>query len=109
MTATSPPEAFLLAEPDEFRRPASPAALRIGNGAMVAGTAALISGVLIDMAGGVLVANAPSLFLTIGQLRGPLIACGQVLLVGGAIAARLARRRMTREGVVHETDRRDHT
>ena len=93
MTAVSPPEAFPLAKPNGQRPPA----LRIGKGAMAAGTAALISGVLIDMAGGLLVTNASSLFLAIGSLEAPLIACGQVLLVGGAIAARLAKRRMARE------------
>jgi hypothetical protein len=97
MTAVSPPEAFALAKPNAQRPPAIPAAMRIGHGAMITGTAALIAGVLIDMAGGTLVANAPSLFLAIGPFRGPLIACGQVLLVGGAIAARLAKRRMARE------------
>ena len=97
MTAVSPPEAFPLAKPDSRPSPALPTALRIGNGAMIAGTAALMSGVLIDMAGGLLAANASSLFLTIGPLEAPLIACGQVLLVGGAIAARLAKRRIARE------------
>ena len=97
MTAVSPPEAFPLAKSDSRPSLALPTALRVGHGAMIAGTTALMSGVLIDMAGGLLATNASSLFLAIGPLEAPLIACGQVLLVGGAVAARLAKRRMARE------------
>jgi hypothetical protein len=96
MTATTPPETFPLAESSERRLPALPLGVRAGNRAMVVGTVALVAGVLIEMVDGLLVANAPWLFMAVAGLERPLIACGQVLLVGGAIAARIARRRAAR-------------
>ena len=99
MTALSPPEAFRV-QPSH-RRPVRtlPAAVRAGNVAMAAGAVALVAGVVIELSEGLLAAGAPGLFLTVARLEGPLLACGQVLLVGGAVAARLARRRAARSAL----------
>ena len=105
MSASSPPEAFRL--PDVRRSPL-PAArvVRASSVAMVVGTAALVGGVLVDMAGGVLAAR-PDLFLPLDRLEGPLFGLGQVLLVGGAIVRRLARRQQVRDAghYPHEDER----
>jgi hypothetical protein len=98
MTAITPPETFPLAESSGRRLPAVPLGVRVGNRAMTTGTLALVAGVLLEMSDGLLVANAPWLFMVVAGLERPLLACGQVLLVGGAIAARIARRRAVRGG-----------
>ena len=97
MTAVSPPEAFPLAEQSQSRAPALPRAVRVGNQSMLAGAAALMAGTIIEMSSGLLVTTAPALFLVLDRLDAPLMGAGQVLLVGGAIAARMARRRLARE------------
>ena len=98
MSPTSPPEAFRL---PEVRRPRYAIAriVRLSSVAMGTGAAALIGGVLVDMAGTIALAR-PDVFLQLGRLEGPLFALGQVLLVGGAIARRLARRQQDRESSV---------
>ena len=100
MSTVSPPEPFPI---EPTRSPRAPAiaperlpAVRMGGAAMVAGASALVIGALIELAEGVLAAGAPGLFRLVGPLEAPLLACGQVLLVGGAITARLARRRAAR-------------
>ncbi|MEO6528577.1 MAG: hypothetical protein ABIP93_18310 [Gemmatimonadaceae bacterium] len=95
MTAATPPETFPLAQESE-RRPASPLVIRVADVSMIAGAVALVGSALIEMSTGILVATAPWLYLAIGVFERPLLACGQILLVGGAIVARLARRRAAR-------------
>jgi hypothetical protein len=97
MTAVSPPEAFPLAQQGHSRLPTLPLAVRVGNRAMLAGAAALVAGTLIEMSSGFVVANAPALFLVLDRLDAPLMGAGQLLLFGGAVAARMARRRLARE------------
>ena len=96
VAAVSPPEPFPVESSRRRPTPALRAAVRAGNVAMATGAVALVAGIAIEMSEGMLAVGAPWLFHTVGRLEGPLIACGQVLLVGGAVAARLARRRAAR-------------
>src|SRR5215203_4868795 len=110
MSATSPPESFPVERtPDrhlsEHRVVALPRAVRAGNAAMGLGAGALVAGVLIEVAEGLLVVYAPDLFQVLGGLQAPLLTCGQVLLGGGAVAARLARRRAARQARSESADR----
>ena len=105
MTAVSPPEAFPLAQKSQSGLPALPLAVRAGNRAMLAGAAALMAGTIIEMSSGFLVTTVPALFLVLDRLEAPLMGAGQLLLFGGAVAARMARRRLTRdEGSARGTD-----
>jgi hypothetical protein len=94
MSPQSPPEAFPIAE---SARPGRVAARTVrGSGiAMAAGTAALVGGVLLELGEGLLVAGPEGLAL-LARLQAPLLAIGQVLLVGGAIVRRIAWKRQQR-------------
>lgn len=96
MSTVSPSEAFSLAE---VRRSGVAAArlVKSGSVAMAAGTAGLLGGIALHMVESALAAG-PEFLAQLGRLESPLIAIGQVLLVGGAIVRRLARRRQDREG-----------
>jgi hypothetical protein len=96
MGAVSPPHAFPV-ERVRSSVPALPPGVRAGNASMLGGAVALVAGTLIEVSEGLLVFGAPEVMQTAGRVEGMLFACGQVLLVGGAIAARLARRRAARD------------
>lgn len=93
MNAISPREPFAVRQISEHPAAVPPRGVRIGNRAMVSGVVALISGVIIELSGNLVNAAGPDLAHLLGALEQPLIACGQVLVVGGAVVARLARRR----------------
>ena len=97
MSAISPPHAFPVEPVRRDAVPTLPRAVRAGNVAMVSGAVALVGGTLIELAEGLLIFGPPDVMQIVGRLQGLLLACGQVLLVGGAVAARLARRRAARE------------
>lgn len=97
MSVVSPPHAFPVEPVRSDALPTLPRAVRAGNVAMVSGAVALVAGTLIELSEGLFVFATPPLLEVVGRLQGALFACGQVLLVGGAVAARLARRRAARE------------
>ena len=97
MSAVSPPHAFPVEPVRSGAVPVLPTGVRVGNVAMVSGAVALVAGTLIELSEGLLIFGPPDAMQIVGRLQGLLLACGQVLLVGGAIAARLARRRAVRE------------
>ena len=96
MGAVSPARAFPVEPARPGAVPALPRGVRAGNAAMLGGAIALVGGTLIELAEGLLVWSAPEVLQVVGPVQGGLLACGQVLLVGGAVAARLARRQAAR-------------